>query len=143
MQQVVSFRRAHAEQILAAGDTQLGVLVMTPADMQILEVQNSWTLLVDDLPVACGGTLEQWAGRHVGWAILRQDAGPHMKAITRITRRVLAMAKGRIEVTVRADFANGHRWAKLLGFTVENPPGILKHYGPEGEAHVSYVMFME
>ena len=144
MQKVVPFRREHLEWIAAAGNTQLGVFVLTPADMQALEAQNSWTLLISDgTPIGCGGTVEQWKGRHIGWAILRHDAGKHMKAITRVTRHVLELARGRIETTVRADFKNGHRWAKLLGFVVENPPGILKQYGPEGEAHVSYVMFME
>lgn len=49
----------------------------------------------------------------------------------------LAKIRGRIEMTVRADFTKGQRWAQLLGFSVETP--VLKNYGPLGEDHTGYV----
>jgi len=107
----------------------------------VLEKQNSWTVVADGNPVACGGTLEQWPGRHIAWVYLNKETGAHMKFITRAVQKGMAKLKGRIEMTVRADFAQGHRWARILGFRIENEPGILRAFGPQGEDHVAYVRF--
>lgn len=102
-----------------------------------LRSENSWTGLVDGQPIVCAGTVRQWAGRHVAWAFLAQSTGPHMLWITREVKRVLDRVEGRVELTVRSDFAAGHKWAKLLGFEVETPR--LRAYGPGGEDHTGYV----
>lgn len=109
----------------------------------LLEKQNCWTVVVDGEPVACGGTLMEWPGRHIAWSYMSERTGPHMSFITKAVRKGLEQVKGRIEMTVRHDFAQGHRWARILGFRIENPPGILERYGPEGEDHVAYVRFGE
>jgi hypothetical protein len=85
----------------------------------------------------CAGTIEQWRGRRTCWAYLNKDTGPNMRWITRRCKEHLDAIPGRLEFTVRQDFAAGHRWAKLLGFEVETP--LLVAYGPEGEDHVGYV----
>ena len=64
-----------------------------------------------------------------------------MVFIAGAVQRALGRVKGRVEFTVRADFEKGHRWAKMLGFTVESP--LLRAYGPLGEDHVGYVRFNE
>lgn len=107
----------------------------------VLEKQNSWTVVADGNPVACGGTMQQWPGRHLAWVYLNDSTGPHMRFITRAVQSRLAKVQGRVEMTVRADFAQGHRWARILGFRIENEPGILRAFGPKGEDHVSYVKF--
>ena len=106
-----------------------------------LEKQNCWTVVADGDPVACGGTLLQWPGRHQAWMYLNSKTGPHMRFITKAVKAGMDKLQGRIEMTVRADFAQGHRWARILGFRIENEPGILRAFGPEGEDHVSYVKF--
>ncbi len=105
--------------------------------VSLLETLNSWTCVADGDPVMCGGTMQHWPGRHTAWTYLSEDSGPHMLWITRQTRRVLADVKGRMEFTVRKDFAAGHTFARLLGFEVETP--CLKAYGPFGEDHVGYL----
>jgi hypothetical protein len=77
----------------------------------------------------------------VAWTYMSPRSGRHMSFITRAVLRNLATIAGRIELTVRRDFEQGHRWARILGFAVENPPGILAGFGPMGEDHVSYVRF--
>lgn len=104
-----------------------------------LEKQNSWTAVVDGVPVACGGTMEHWPGRHQAWMYLGEKTGPYMVFITKAVLKGLCSIRGRIEFTVRADFATGHRWAKMLGFEVETP--LMRAYGPQGEDHVGYVRF--
>jgi hypothetical protein len=132
---IVPFRRWHI------GWLQTDEPTLDEAALPVLEQQNSWTAVVDGEPVACGGTIEQWKGRHVAWTYMSPRSGRHMSFITRAVLRNLATIAGRIELTVRRDFEQGHRWARILGFAVENPPGILAGFGPMGEDHVSYVRF--
>ena len=105
--------------------------------MKFLEKGNSRTLLADDMPVLCGGTLEQWKGRHIAWAFLNANTGKSMTTVTRRARRIIGEAKGRVECTVRKDFPAGQRWARMLGFWIETP--TLKQYGPDGADHIGYV----
>lgn len=104
-----------------------------------LEKQNSWTLVVDMRPVACGGTLQHWPGRHTAWTYLNKDTGRHMVAITKAVQSKLVPVKGRIELTVLHGFEQGHRWARILGFEVETPEML--GFGPNGETHTGYVRF--
>lgn len=110
---------------------------VSPDDLKPCEKLYSWTGVVDGKPIGCAGVVTQWPGRHVLWAYLRPDTGPHMLWITRQVKERLALYEGRLEMTVRADFAAGLRWAGMLGFTVETP--VLTAYGPEGEDHVGYI----
>lgn len=104
-----------------------------------LQSQNSWTGVIDGEPLVCAGTMKQWEGRHIAWAYLAQNTGPHMLWITREVKKALAGIEGRIEFTVRADFAAGHRWAEVLGFEVETL--LMQGFGPDGAAHTGYVRF--
>lgn len=97
---------------------------------------KSWTAMLGDDPVACGGLIEQWPFRHAGWVYLPKEAAPYMRTITLAAMEKMAEVKGRIEMTVRKDFKAGHKWARMLGFVVETP--TLHAYGPEGEDHVGY-----
>lgn len=139
--QVVPFRRHHLAWLEAAGKAAGGSApAMDAATLDFLERSGtSWTGVVDGEPVGCGGTIQQWPGRHIAWTYLGQAAGPYMLSITRAVRKHLQGVKGRVELTVRCDFEKGHRWAELLGFSIECP--ILERYGPEGEPHTSYVRF--
>lgn len=116
---------------------EFGAFETVEPALRELERQNSWTGVVDGQPIICAGTIQQWGSRHIAWAYLSLDTGPHMRWITRQVLRNLAGVKGRIESTVRMDFEAGHRWAKLLGFHVETP--CMKAYGPHGEDFVGYV----
>ena len=135
----VPFKAEHAASL---EDLAEGVVAFLTPDAAALVVGgNSWTVLNGDTVLACFGTLQLWPGRHMGWAGVSESAGPHMTYITRRARECARSVVGRVEFQVREDFENGNRWAKLLGFQIENPPGILKQYGPEGENHIAYVMF--
>lgn len=114
-----------------------GMFVASDETLAQLERQNSWTGVVDGRPVVCAGTYTQWRGRHTAWAYLGKGTGPYMKWITKRVRANLANVQGRIELTVRSDFPQGQRWARLLGFEVEAP--LLRKYGPLGEDHIGYV----
>ena len=72
-------------------------------------------------PVVCSGFVEIWPGRASVWAIFDHDVKPNIFLC--IHRQVAKAIKAhqpkwfhRLEMTVLQDFANGHRWAKQLGF---------------------------
>ena len=134
--QTVPFRRWHIAWLQANGGGSLPFDVDT---LMSLEKQNSWTGVADGDPIACGGTIQQWPGRHHAWMLMNAVTGPHMRFITNQVLKCLKSVEGRIELTVRADFAQGHRWAKMLGFRVETP--VLVAFGPEGENHTGYTRF--
>lgn len=81
---------------------------------------DAWAALVGDVPVACGGLIPVWGLRAYAWALIDRDAGPHMRALTREIRSLLACSGWeRIEMAVDAEFEAGARWARLLGFELE------------------------
>lgn len=132
--QIVPFKRWHMEWLEARSPVGL---VFSKAVCEQLETQNSWSAVLDGDVIACGGTIEQWPGRHTAWAHLGPHTAPHMRWITRAVKSVLKDVKGRIEMTVRCDFEPGHRWAEMLGFRLETP--IMAAYGPDGEDHSGYI----
>lgn len=153
--QVVPFKRWHVAWLAEQGIAEGGQTGLDFGTLQYMEQCNSWTILFEGKPLMSGGSLPQWPGRHIGFAYLHADTGPHMMYITRQAYKFIRLCKGRIEFTVRREFKMGHRWARLLGFHVENFPGVkieelgpddpcpglLERYGPEGEDHVAYVLF--
>lgn len=95
---------------------------------------KAWTGLVNGEPKACAGLVEIWQGRAYAWALLAEDAGPHMRRITKTIRSHLDAAPyRRIEMAVDADFAAGQRWAQMLGFECETPVPM-RAYLPNGRA---------
>lgn len=136
---VVPFCRWHYHWLAERGPAvdQIGDMARDPATLAVLERCNTWTGVVDGDPIAVAGTMQLWPGRHMAWAHMSLDTGPHMLWITHETLKRLEQVSGRIELTVRADFAAGRRWAQMLGFEIETP--CMKQYGPTGEDHIGFV----
>lgn len=81
--------------------------------------------------------------RAMAWAILSDRAGSDMLGITRKVRRVLSAAPyRRVELTVVDGFAEGHRFAKLLGAKRETPEPM-RFFGADGEDEVMYAIIRE
>lgn len=132
---VVPFKRWHVAWL---GDTlEAGAMNLDDMTLDQLEAGNSHTGLVDGEVVCCAGTVQQWSTRHIAWALLGSQAPHNMKWITQEVRAALSRVPGRIELTVRADFPAGQKWAGMLGFHVETP--LMPKYGPEQEDHVGFV----
>jgi hypothetical protein len=132
------FRAWHVSLLEQSGPPRGGWLKHAPETLLALEKHNSWTVMGDmGEPIACGGFVQIWPGRHSAWIYLNELSAPHMLVVTRYALACLATVQGRLELTVRFDFDEGHRWAKMLGFKVETP--VMPFYGPEGEAHSMYV----
>ena len=70
--------------------------------------------------VAAGGVFTQWNRHGIAWLMAATEAGPEMLRLTRFTRGLFQVSPyDRISITVRCDFAAGHRWARLLGMVLE------------------------
>ena len=83
-------------------------------------VNDAWTLLDNNgIPVFIGGFYQIWNNRQVCWCLLSYDSGKHFTRIIRAVKKELANRVGRIECYVSPEFVQGHRFAKLLGFTCE------------------------
>jgi len=136
---VIKFKGWHVELLQEAGLSEPGRPKLDVPTLGYMERENSWTILANDRPILCGGTIKLWEGRYCAWSYLSADSGPHMRKVTRETIRHLNEVEGRVEMSVRCDFPLGHKWAKMLGFEVETP--LMKKYGPSGEDHVGYVRF--
>lgn len=139
---VTRFQRWHLPLLLEQGESEGGFFQPDSITLKYMEdTPNNWTLLVEGTPLLCGGTLPQWPGRHMSWAYLNKHSGRHMCMVVRFARKAIRAPQCRIDMTVRADFLAGHKFAKMLGYRVETP--WMESYGPEGEPHVGYVFLPE
>lgn len=74
----------------------------------------------------------------LAWALFSPDAWGHALAICRKMRTVLALIpEDRVELTVRAGFLEGMRFAECLGFECDTPTPLRKR-GAHGEDELIY-----
>lgn len=97
-----------------------------------LQGEFSYTALDGDEVVCCAGLAPQWENRAVAWAYLADGIAPQRFVVVhRMVKRFLDVAPfDRIEATVDAEFEQGHRWVKSLGFTLEAPR--MRRHRPDG-----------
>lgn len=106
--------------------------------MALAQAGPAWAVVAEEGVVCLAGVQPQWGGRAVAWALLSESVGRHMLALTRAAVRYFdGLDYGRIEMYVDAEFAEGCRWARLLGFTNETPGGMAK-FLPNGNRAFMY-----
>jgi len=133
---VTAFRRWHLDWLgpeAEGGDFQLPLEAARELELSGL----CQTVLYEDAPIACGGLAQIWPHRYQAWMLLDRRTGRHMPWITKQVSAYLQKVVGRVELTVRADFPQGQRWARMLWFELETP--LLRQYGHDGADHVGYV----
>ncbi len=104
--------------------------------MQVVDMMPREWLLANAVPNGPVWTVRDMGGRIVciaglmvasetyatAWALVAEQKGNAMIALTRAIRRVLAAASWeRIDMAVREDFSASALWARLLGFKYEAP----------------------
>lgn len=95
---------------------------------------EAYTGFVDERPIGCAGVMGIWPGRALAWALLSDEAGPHMRSLTRAIRFFLdSVPFRRVEMAVDAEFPAAIRWAAMLGFQLETPEPM-QGYTPDGRA---------
>lgn len=86
--------------------------------------------------VGCSGVIKQWDNRAIAWALLADWSGKHFVKVHKAVKRFLDMTEfDRIEAFVDAEFEQGHRWVKMLGFERE---GYMRKFNPDGRDAVLY-----
>lgn len=89
----------------------------------------------DGVCLGAAGVLPVWKERAYAWALLSVYAAPHLMAITRKVRYVVqTFPANRVEMVVRTEFKEGHRWARVLGFRQETPDGMPGYFEDGGSA---------
>jgi hypothetical protein len=104
---------------------------VTPEAAAAVAKHPAYTAVCEGEILGCGGVVPVWQGRAIAWSFISNNAGPHFVAITRAVRKFLDdQPQDRIETTVDMEFADGHRWARMLGFKLE--AGRMAKYRPDG-----------
>ena len=82
----------------------------------------AWSAFDGEEVISCAGVVEVWRGRAYAWALLSENAGPHLLTLTRVIRsRLASLPYRRVEMAVDAGFDAGCRWARMLGVRLETP----------------------
>lgn len=117
---VVPFRAEHYNTIDAQPSQAYIRDYLSEDVVKALETKNSFTCMEGDKVLACFGWTPLYPTRAVVWAFISASAGPHFVGVTRIAKRLVdGLAFRRLEMEVDCEFEQGHRWAKMLGFTLE------------------------
>ncbi len=129
---IVPFEAAHASMIQLQPEQwqEIGPSVGHEHALKLARGGPAFTMLSYSFPVAAAGLIEVHPHYATAWALLGWDAGEVMLAMTRAIRQVLAAAVySRVDTTVRTDFPQGQRWARMLG--LERRCTMAK-WGPDG-----------
>jgi hypothetical protein len=134
---IVPYKAEHMR-ALKLQSAQLCNLNWMPLDQaEQIEQFTAFTALDGDEVLVCAGVLELWAGRGAAWAFLADGVGHRMVAVHRAVRRYFdVLGFRRLEAEVAADFPQGHRWMRLLGFELECPR--MRGYFPDGSDAALY-----
>jgi hypothetical protein len=103
------------------------------------------TIFIDGNPVSCFGAHEWFPGVWQVWGIVGVMAKHYPFEYHRfmkqyIHQKMIEFEARRFQMSVRADYREGIRWAEALGFVRE---GTMKHYGHDGTDYLLYARYME
>ena len=118
---MVDFEIEHYRNILAQ---ERQIEISTRMDEESLQYTKShgecYTLIDGDEIVGCGGVVEIWKDRGMAWTLISENIGKRFVGLHRVVTRFLDTSKfKRVEMYVDYDFIEAHRWATMLGFTLE------------------------
>jgi hypothetical protein len=136
---VVPFTREHMQTMVLQQRQQGLESLLTEEVLSALESGQSYTAIDGDEVLACAGVLTVAPGRAGAWAYLSENVGHRMVGVTRAVKRFLQMAEyRRIEMDVDCEFPAAHRWARMLGFTLECERR--RKFTPDGRDCALYAM---
>lgn len=132
-------RPGHLALIQAQDSQRLHQVVLISGEYADIACNGkAYSMWLNSRCLAAAGIVPLFSHRAVAWALLSPAVGPYMLTVVRKMRSFLAHdPTPRIEMTVRHDFAQGHRFALALGMQLETPEPLRK-YGASGEDEMLY-----
>lgn len=113
-------------------------VLIAPEYAEMAVKYEAYSMWVGNKCVGAAGVIPVFPHRAMAWALLSRHIGPVMRPATKKVQQFLALSPiPRIEMTVRAEFEAGHRWARLIGMALETPVPLRK-YGANGEDEMIY-----
>lgn len=127
---IVPFQVEHLKRINLQSSQMDAFVRLGDAEEAYLNAsQYAFTALDGDEVVACAGIVDIWQGRGQAWALMSDSIGVRFVKVHRAVKRALDLYEHRrVEMIVDADFAEGLKWAELLGFKCETPDGMPGYY---------------
>jgi hypothetical protein len=117
---IVPYRATHLLDLQIQKGQVSSTPAITPDYACRLEGEFAFTAFYHGKILAVGGVVELWADRGLAWMMIDIDAGAHFVALHRAVKRMLDIVPyRRIEADTPCEFEPGHRWLKMLGFTLE------------------------
>jgi len=105
----------------------------------------SWTGIVDDKIVFCGGVYPTWEHCGIAWMLSSMITEQHKIFLHRSIKNIIknsmeALKLHRLEISVAEGHIKGYRWAEVLGFTYE---GMMLKYDSQGNNYRRYALIKE
>lgn len=117
---VVPFKREHLRSMVVQQRQAWMMGLLDDEIYSVLEGSSAFTGFDGEEVIACAGSFEVAPGRYQVWAYISDNIGTRLLWVTRAVERYLEITPyRRIEMDVDCDFKQGHRWARMLGFTME------------------------
>ena len=98
---------------------------------------RAYTLLSNNLPVACGGYELMWEGVGQAWFLCLETIQPILLRESKKLFLEITKDLRRVQAPLRSDFTTGERFAKYMGFHKES---VMKRYMPDGTDAIMYVL---
>ncbi len=139
------FKSEHYDYLMKNGvtDKRLKPLMRPDAGKKLEEMGETYTILDDDgNPVFIGGIQQYWFNRGEAWVLFGSPKRSDFIKIHKVVQKFLDLSPiKRIEMVVDFDYAEGHRWARTLGFKKEAEE--MKCYHVDGRSATLYALVKE
>lgn len=101
---------------------------------------HAFAVVHENVTLCAFGVLPIFEHRALAWSFLAKTCGPYLLPMTRIGWHFFdTLPYKRVDIEVDYEFEQGHRWAKMLKFSLEVPR--LKHYRVDGGDVSLYTRF--
>lgn len=142
--EVVKFRPEHLTELMNQNEMEHMREFFSDSQKQILAASpHAFSgISGDGRVVVCAGVSVLWENRGSAWAVFNPVCRREFLAIHNAVKRFLSCCPlKRVEAAVDFGFERGHRWIKLLGFSVETERA--KAFLPSGNDATLYVRVRE
>lgn len=138
--EIVPFKAEHLAGMRLQSGQAWAAEHIEEAGIRTLEGPHAFTALEDGRPIACAGVAEMEKGRWLAWSYLSDqvNARNFLKVHNAVRGFIHEHEARRIEMVVDYEFEQGHKWARMLGFSVDAPR--MRKYNVDGSDASLYAL---